>query len=212
LSAHTAPGASLAVDGRLLAFHRKRGAAQIFDAYGAPRAFIFIDRLTFVFMTDERRAFTLEDDCLNTGKRHRAFDCVLRRGEIERVHPLYVVYAKSREYRAYIRLASDAAHCRSARTRMRLASSHGRRGIIQHGHYDIGPVVNSVHHARYAGMKKRRISYEGKIDHVGLDSVKSLRHRYAGAHTETGVNHIERHGVAKRVTAYVARENGLASP
>ena len=79
---------------------------------------------------------------------------------------------------------------------MRLASRHRRGGVVEHGHDDVGAVVNRVYHARYARMKERRVPYEREIDRIGLDAVKPLRHSYAGAHAEAGVDHIERHGVA----------------
>ena len=70
-------------------------------------------------------------------------------------------------------------------------------------------VVNGVHDSREAGGEEGRVADESETLGAFVNSAYALGYRYASAHAEAGVAHVEGFRVAKSVAADVAAEDRL---
>ena len=68
-----------------------------------------------------------------------------------------------------------------------LKAGHGRAGVVQDHHDDIGLVVDGVHQARHGGMEKGRVPAADRYDR--LIHAKTLELAESGSHT-----HARSHG------------------
>ena len=94
---------------------------------------------------------------------------------------------------------------------MGLMTRHRGSGIVQHADDHVGGVVDGVDHTGDTGSKEGGVTRKGERDRIGIHMVEALRHRDARAHTQAGVDHVERHGVAEGITADIAAEIRLFS-
>ena len=90
-------------------------------------------------------------------------------------------------------------------------SGHGGGRIIQYDQDHVSLVVNGIDNAGDRGGEECGISDESETRGVRLDFPDTLGNVQSGSHTETGVDHIKRHSVAKSITSDITTENRLLS-
>ena len=131
--------------------------------------------------------------------------------QIERIDSLDRRKPYSSKDLLYIYLCNYLAHHGVAGARMRLVTGHGSSRVVQNDKRHVGLIVDCIYHACDRRSEEGRITHKCKALRVRLDVADALSDIYACAHTEAGVNHVERHGISEGVTADIAAENSLSA-
>ena len=92
---------------------------------------------------------------------------------------------------------------------VRLMSGHCCGGIVQHHQCHICLIVYRVDHAGNCRRKKCGIPHESKTSGIRFNFSNALRHVDTGTHTQTGIHHVQRHGIAQRIAANIPAEYAL---
>ena len=92
---------------------------------------------------------------------------------------------------------------------MRLVSRHRGGAVVKDDYRDVRSLIDGVDYSRNAGVEECGVADEGETLCSGLREREPLRDGDARSHAEAGIHHIERRGVAERITADVAAVNGL---
>ena len=107
--------------------------------------------------------------------------------------------------------AAPLAHERDTGAGMRLATRHGRGGIVQDSEGDVVAVVHCIRDTGHSAGEERGVAHESHLLLARLGHGKALGHGDARAHAQAGVHRIERLGVAKRVAADVPAQHSLTA-
>ena len=90
-------------------------------------------------------------------------------------------------------------------------AGHGRSGIIQYDDRHFRLIIDRVDNTRDRGREEGRITDKSKSVRIRFCAEDALGDIDAGAHAETGIDHIQRHGVAQCIAADISAEDGLLS-
>ena len=90
-------------------------------------------------------------------------------------------------------------------------TGHGSCGVIQYNEYHIGLIINGINNTCDCRCKKSRVADECETSCIGFNFFYPLCNIQSGTHTQTGINHVERHGISKCVTANIPTENSFLS-
>ena len=115
-----------------------------------------------------------------------------------------MLHAAGAQQRLYVERYAVVAERALSRARVRLVAGHRGRAVVEDYYRDVRPLVDGVDYAEDSGVEEGRVADEGEALRARLGQREPLGERYARAHAEAGVDHVERRGVAERVAADVA--------
>ena len=101
------------------------------------------------------------------------------------------------------------AHHGAAGTWMRLMAGHRGGGIVQHHQSEFRLVVDGIHDTGQGRGEECGIPDKRKAGTVRLQMADALGDTEAGAHAQAGIHHVQRNGIAERVTADIPAEDGF---
>ena len=207
VGAEAAAGAERRADDRAaFGVGRNRGAAYLahasaafytFIVYEVRRGFFLHVRYAGRFGYDRGGAFVCD------GRLHRGDGFF----KIERVDARDVLHAAGAQQRLYVERYAVVAERALSRAGVRLVAGHRCRAVVEDYYRDVRSLVDGVDYAGDSGVEEGRVADEGEALRARLGQREPLGERYACAHAEAGVDHVERRGVAERVAADVAAVN-----
>ena len=85
-------------------------------------------------------------------------------------------------------------------------AGHSGGGIVQQDENHPGIVVQCIDNPSHTRCKEGRVTDKRKVDAIRICPVHPLCHRHTGTHAQAGIDHIQRHCIAQRITSNVTAE------
>ena len=111
------------------------------------------------------------------------------------------------QYLFNIDFLDNFSHDGPSGARVWLVAGHGSCRVVENNEYHICLIVDCIYYAGDRGGEKCRIAHECKAGGIGFYFFYALCNIESGAHAQTSIDHVKRHGISKCITADVTAEN-----
>ena len=150
---------------------------------------------------------SFENDCSYAGFFCHAFNTRNRSFQFQRIDGLDFGDTNSSQYLFNIDFLDNFSHDGPSGARVWLVAGHGSCRVVENNEYHICLIVDCIYYAGDRGGEKCRIAHECKAGGIGFYFFYALCNIESGAHAQTSIDHVKRHGISKCITADVTAEN-----